>query len=145
MKTCPLMWKVPYAHEWKNFYRSQVHFLQFPKGQNVLFLKRSEYKTKRPVTKIYLERQKSEEGVGSPAEQGDAESWVVFSAETRAACRGTKNHPARGISLRSRAAHYPSHFFVSKNKFESPIVAFFVIRSLQNKTFLTCTFKFFFC
>ena len=93
--------------------------------KNVLFLKRSEYKTKRPVTKIYLERQKSEEGVGSPAEQGDAESWVVFRPETRAACRGTKNHPARGISLRSRAAHYPSHFFVSKNKFESPIVAFF--------------------
>ena len=41
-------------------------------------MKRSEYKTKRPVTKIYLERQKSDEGVGSPAEQGDAESWVVF-------------------------------------------------------------------
>ena len=54
--------------------------------KNVLFLKRSEYKTKRPVTKIYLERQKSEEGVGSPAEQGDAESWVVFCPEARAAC-----------------------------------------------------------
>ena len=79
----------------------------------------------RPGTKIYLERQKNEEVVCIPAEQGDAESWVVFRPETRAACRGTKNHPARGISLLSRAAHYPSHFFVSKNKFESPIAAFF--------------------
>ena len=60
---------------------------------------------------VFGETKKSDEGVGSPAEQGDAESWVVFRPETGAACRGTKNHPARGISLRSRAAHYPSHFF----------------------------------
>ena len=31
-------------------------------------------------------RQKNEEVVCSPAEQGDAESWVVFCPEARAAC-----------------------------------------------------------
>ena len=55
-------------------------------GQNVTFLKEIEDNKNRPGTKIYLERQKNEEVVCSPAEQGDAESWVVFCPEARAAC-----------------------------------------------------------
>ena len=53
---------------------------------NVTFLKEIEDNKNRPGTKIYLERQKNEEVVCSPAEQGDAESWVVFCPEARAAC-----------------------------------------------------------
>ena len=52
----------------------------------VTFLKEIEDNKNRPGTKIYLERQKNEEVVCSPAEQGDAESWVVFCPEARAAC-----------------------------------------------------------
>ena len=54
--------------------------------ENVTFLKEIEDNKNRPGTKIYLERQKNEEVVCSPAEQGDAESWVVFCPEARAAC-----------------------------------------------------------
>ena len=54
--------------------------------KNVTFLKEIEDNKNRPGTKIYLERQKNEEVVCSPAEQGDAESWVVFCPEARAAC-----------------------------------------------------------
>ena len=57
-----------------------------PRIKNVTFLKEIEDNKNRPGTKIYLERQKNEEVVCSPAEQGDAESWVVFCPEARAAC-----------------------------------------------------------
>ena len=55
-------------------------------AEMLLFLKEIEDNKNRPGTKIYLERQKNEEVVCSPAEQGDAESWVVFCPEARAAC-----------------------------------------------------------
>ena len=61
-------------------------FRKIAKVANVTFLKEIEDNKNRPGTKIYLERQKNEEVVCSPAEQGDAESWVVFCPEARAAC-----------------------------------------------------------
>ena len=76
------------------------------------------------MTQIYLSRQKNDSVVCSPASQGDASSWVVFCPSARCACFGTKNHPALGISLLSRAAHSLFTFFVSPNKFSSP-AAFF--------------------
>ena len=60
--------------------------LPYLRCKNVTFLKEIEDNKNRPGTKIYLERQKNEEVVCSPAEQGDAESWVVFCPEARAAC-----------------------------------------------------------
>jgi len=57
-----------------------------------------------------------------------------FCPETCKACRGTKNHTARG-----RQTHHPSNFFVSNNKLKSPMAAFCSneIR-VSNSNFLTC-------
>ena len=93
----------PYNHDSKpmgwgvicetNFYKffdaTSQHFSTCSQNictRNVTFLKEIEDNKNRPGTKIYLERQKNEEVVCSPAEQGDAESWVVFCPEARAAC-----------------------------------------------------------
>ena len=70
--------------------------------------------------------------VGSPASQGDASSWVVFRPSTRCACLGTKNHPALGISLFSRAAHSLFTFLSLQINFRHRPLCF-VLRSLQKK------------
>ena len=76
--------------------------------------------------------------VGSPASQGDASSWVVFRPSTRCACLGTKNHPALGISLFSRAAHSLFTFLSLQINFRHRPLCF-VLRSLQKKYVVTNT------
>jgi len=143
----------------KTYFWSNLHFclVQFRKKShpwqlkmesfshnNVTFFTLISLRKKAAGTQIYLERQKSAREWAFLLIRQSASSCFFFLSWDNKACRGTKNHTARG-----RQTHHPSNFFVSNNILKSPIAAF---RSneirVSNSNFLTCfhywLFKIFF-